>query len=285
MASTPMIREDTVTAKVQYSLPPKDGSRAIAQTVADPVTGKVEKNVEQDGHEGVLIENIRGRENLYTLDNAGFQFHIRPTKLVANDFQDEKKVKGEYYAESTELIKEFTGASRVVIFDHTHRLRRPAHSESSADRRQPVAVAHVDQTKAASITRVRRHVPEEAENLLKRRFQIMNLWRPIGNPAIDWPLALCDYRSVDPENDVFPVETVFSTYVGETMAVKFNPKHQWKYQRGMTPDETVLIKCFDSLQDGSVAVFTPHTGFQDPTTPPDAPLRESIELRALVFYD
>lgn len=135
----------------------------------------------------------------------------------------------------------------VDLSCQAHRLRHPAHSESSADRRQPVAVAHVDQTKAASITRVRRHVPEEADNLLKRRFQIMNLWRPIGNPAIDWPLALCDYRSVDPENDVFPVETVFSTYVGETMAVKFNPKHQWKYQRGMTPDEIVLIKWFVSF--------------------------------------
>jgi len=42
---------------------------------------------------------------------------------------------------------------------------------------------------------------------------------------------------------------------------------------------------FDSVQDGSVAVFTPHTAFQDPTTSQNAPLRESIELRALVFYD
>lgn len=45
------------------------------------------------------------------------------------------------------------------------------------------------------------------------------------------------------------------------------------------------VGSFDSVQDGSVAVFTPHTGFEDPTTPKDAPLRESIELRALVFYD
>jgi hypothetical protein len=42
---------------------------------------------------------------------------------------------------------------------------------------------------------------------------------------------------------------------------------------------------FDSVQDGSVAVLTPHTAFEDPSTPKDAPLRESIELRALVFYD
>ena len=41
----------------------------------------------------------------------------------------------------------------------------------------------------------------------------------------------------------------------------------------------------DSINDGSVAVLTPHTAFADPTTPPDAPLRQSIEIRALVFYD
>jgi len=98
---------------------------------------------------------------------------------------------------------------------------------------------------------------------------------------------------------------------GETFGVCFNERHQWKYLRGMTPDEGVLIKwcvlilystghvllydvagcscvlqySFDSVQDGSVAAFTPHTGFEDPTTPPNAPKRESIELRALVFYD
>jgi hypothetical protein len=127
-----------------------------------------------------------------------------------------------------------------------HRLRRPEEKESTS-RRQPTALAHVDQTTAASITRVRRHLPEEADTLLKRRFQIINLWRPIGNPAINEPLALCDYRSVDAKNDLFPVQLDFETYIGETMGVKYNPKHQWKYQRAMAPDETVLIKWLASF--------------------------------------
>jgi len=53
--------------------------------------------------------------------------------------------------------------------------------------------------------------------------------------------------------------------------------HRWVADR--------TLESFDSVQDGSVAVFVPHTGFQDPTTPEGTPLRESIELRALVFYD
>ncbi|EKM75015.1 hypothetical protein AGABI1DRAFT_116593 [Agaricus bisporus var. burnettii JB137-S8] len=285
MSATPITNQDTVSASIKYSIPPGDGSQARWDfTSNDPVTGVEERNFEE-GQVNVMIENIRGQEHLYSLDRTGFLFCVRPTKMHASDFQDEKKVKEEYYPESIQLIKDVTGASRVVLFDHTHRLRRPGEPETSSERRQPVSLAHVDQTTAASIIRVRRHLPEEADTLLKRRFQIINLWRPIENPALDWPLALCDFRSVDMESDLFPVTTLFPTHTGETMAVKYNPKHQWKYQHGTTPDEVVLIKCFDSIQDGSVAVLTPHTGFQDPTTPPDAPFRESIELRALVFYD
>ena len=102
---------------------------------------------------------------------------------------------------------------------------------------------HVDQTTAASIARVHRHLPaSDVPDLLKRRFQIINLWRPISHAALDWPLGLCDYRSVDPEKDVVPVTLVYPDRDGETLGVKFNPNHRWKYFRGMTPDELVLIK-------------------------------------------
>ncbi|KAJ3518940.1 hypothetical protein NMY22_g13432 [Coprinellus aureogranulatus] len=141
-------------------------------------------------------------------------------------------------------------------------------------------------TTKSSIARVHRHLPaSDAPALLEKRFQIINLWRPINVPALEWPLGLCDYRSVNPEKDALPVALVYPDREGETYGITYNPNHKWKYLRGMTPEEVVLIKCFDSVQDGSVAVFTPHTGFSDPTTPPDAPHRESIELRALVFYD
>ena len=102
---------------------------------------------------------------------------------------------------------------------------------------------HVDQTTAASIARVHRHLPaSDVPALLKRRFQIINLWRPISHVALDWPLGLCDYRSVDPKKDVVPVTLVYPDREGETLGVKFNPDHRWRYFRGMTPDELVLIK-------------------------------------------
>jgi hypothetical protein len=123
------------------------------------------------------------------------------------------------------------------------RRRRPGEIDDSPDRRQPVAQAHVDQTTASAIARVHRHLPsKDAPALLRRRFQIINLWRPISHPAIDWPLALCDYRSVDPKSDTFPVALIYPDREGETMAISYNPNQKWKYFHGMTPDEIVLIK-------------------------------------------
>lgn len=273
----------STTAKLTYFSPPSDGSRPFSHINVDAQTGVRRKNWIEQVHQ-MQIENIRGKEDSVSLDTAGFQFYKRPAKHTA--FTDDAQIEKEYYPESIELIKELTGASRAVIFDHTIRRRRPGETEDTPQKRQPVAQVHVDQTTASSIARVHRHLPPaDAPSLLKRRFQIINLWRPISHAALDWPLALCDYRSLDGKKDLHPLALIYPDREGETFAVSHNPEHKWKYLRGMEPDDIVLIKCFDSVQDGTMAIYAPHTGFEDPTTPADAPLRESIELRALVFYD
>jgi hypothetical protein len=110
-------------------------------------------------------------------------------------------------------------------------------------------MVHVDQTNASAAARVHRHLPaNDAPELLKHRFQIINLWHPIHHPAWDWPLALCDYRSIDPQNDLVPTTLVYPDREGETMSVKYNPNHKWKYLKGMHPDEFVLIKWYISIQ-------------------------------------
>jgi hypothetical protein len=80
-----------------------------------------------------------------------------------------------------------------------------------------------------------------------------------------------------------PSDLVYPHRTGETYSVTYNPAHRWFYLRGMGTDEALLLKCYDSKTDGR-ARFTPHTAFDDPTAPADAPPRESIELRTLVFH-
>jgi len=273
----------TVTANLVYFSPPADGSVPYTYINADPTTGERKTNWVLEPHD-VEIENIRGREDTVSLDTAGFGYYKGAAKHAA--FANEEEIKKEYYPESIELVKKLTGASRVVPFDHTIRRRRPGEIDDGPDKRQPVPRVHVDQTESSAVARVHRHLPEsDAPKLLSKRFQIINLWRPIGRPAYDWPLALCDFRSIDRKEDLVPTKLRYPDRDGETFGVKYNSGHKWKYVRGMTPDEFVLIKCFDSQEDGKTAILTPHTAFQDPSTPPDAPLRESIELRLLVFYD
>ncbi|KAJ6475728.1 hypothetical protein C8R47DRAFT_1187187 [Mycena vitilis] len=278
-APTPSI----TTGTLDFFVPPKDGTRAYQSINAKTETGIRDRNFTLESHQ-VQIHNLRGNESAATLDTAGFQLFKHPAKHTS--FANDAEVEKEYYPESIELIKQLTGASRVVLFDHTIRRRRPNEIDDSPNRRQPVSQTHIDQTNKSAVDRVHRHLPaEDVPELLKHRFQIINLWRPISHPAFDWPLALCDFRSVDPSKDVLPVTLVYPNREGETFGVKYNPNQKWTYFSGVAPEELVLIKCYDSLQDGSIALFTPHTAFSDPATPKGAPLRESIELRALVFYD
>jgi len=273
----------STTGSLNFYVPPKDGARAYQSINKSEETGIRDRNFTLEEKE-VTIHNLRGDESAATLDTTGFQLFKHPAKHTA--FATDAEIEREYYPESIELLKELTGAHRVVLFDHTIRRRRPDQIDDGPDRRQPVPQTHIDQTNASSVARVHRHLPaEDVPELLKKRFQIINLWRPISHPADDWPLALCDYSSVDAANDVLPVALVYPDREGETFGVKFNPKQKWTYFSGVTPEELILIKCYDSQQDGSVALFTPHTAFEDPATPKGAPLRESIELRALVFYD
>jgi hypothetical protein len=288
-------------------------------TSAQPPNTKPWTKVDADATSFKLVEhkrsvnNLRGRESEFTTDNSGFAVFNSPSN--EKKFTDDAAVRGGYYQEIEALLRsQIPRIKKVVIFDHTIRRRVPNAP------RAPVQQVHVDQTPGAAEVRVRRHVPkDEAEELLKGRYQIINVWRPIENPAADFPLAVIDWRTTQPEDfvpvdllypkradsvvddddrgkEVRPHESVwYSTegyeVRGETMAVNPNPEHKFYYQKDMTPDEVLLLKCYDSFGEGQplgqkgIAVRTPHTAFIDPSTPKDAPGRQSIEVRCLVFYE
>jgi hypothetical protein len=131
----------------------------------------------------------------------------------------------------------------LTAFRSALRRNRPGEIDDGPTKRQPVNMVHVDQTTASAIGRVHRHLPvSDASNLLERRFQLINLWRPIQNPADEWPLALCDFSTVDTKEDLVPTRLIYPDREGETFSVRHSPRHQWYYVRGMQPEEFVLIK-------------------------------------------
>jgi hypothetical protein len=219
------------------------------------------------------------------VDTAGFAVYNHPAK--EKTFTDEEAIRAGYYDEVEALLREKLGpkVKKVVIFDHTIRRRVKEYAApslfilSQADLscvdpsapRQPVQQVHVDQTPRAAEVRVRRHVedPKEVEDLLSRRYQLINVWRPIENPATDFPLAVIDWRTTSPEDlvkvdllypvrqddkdnddrgkEVFPdpksaTSTEGYEVKGETYSVAPNEKHQLYYYKGMTPEEVMFIK-------------------------------------------
>lgn len=89
-------------------------------------------------------------------------------------------------------------------------------------------------------------------------------------------------RSIRPD-DLIATDLIFPHRRGETYGVAYNPEQRWLYLPDLAPDEAILIKCWDS--DPSVAQFAPHSGFEDPTTPPGTLPRQSIEFRTIAFFD
>jgi hypothetical protein len=229
----------------------------------------------------VAIRDVRPVASTLSLEHEGFQLLTAPTSV--RDFDDEEAIRTRYYAETISLLEELTGASRVVVFDHTIRRRLPgATDRTSGIPRQPVPRVHNDYTVKSGPQRVRDLLGDEADGLLQKRFSVINVWRPIRGPVQDSPLAVTDARSVH-DQDLVATDLIYPDRTGEVYYVKFNPEHKWFYAPAMRDDEIMLIKCYDSVDDGR-ARFVPHSAFVDPTTPAGAPPRESIELRTLVFY-
>jgi len=186
-----------------------------------------------------------------------------------------------YYPEAIDLVKRISGATRVELFDHTLRSGDEAEREARL-LREPVLSAHNDYTEWSGPNRVREVLPEEADDLLERRFAIIQAWRAINRPIQSNPLAIADARSVAP-GDLLVAERRYPHRVGQTYRLKYNPAHRWFYFPEMRRDEALVFKVFDSETDGR-ARFTPHTSFEDPATPPGAPPRQSIEARTLAFF-
>ncbi|MET0341829.1 MAG: CmcJ/NvfI family oxidoreductase [Polyangiales bacterium] len=228
----------------------------------------------------VRVHNARVLAEPPTLDASGFERLAHESAL--GDFGDDARIREIYYPEVVALLKRATGASHVVIFDHTKRLAHPSHKDEGL--REAATRVHNDQTFVSGPRRVRDHLPpEQAEARLAKRHGIINVWRPIGVPAATHPLAMCDARSIDP-SDLITSDLVYRDKVGETYSFSHNPRHHWLYYPALRPDEVLLLKIYDSLTDGT-ARLTAHTSFEDPTAPANAPPRRSIEVRTLVFWD
>lgn len=259
-----------------------------------------------------------------TLERNGFELLTSPLPDPDLDFLNNEQVIRTYYPYCERVVREASGARLVAAFDHNVRSAAGKQSQKRIEGGQqvqgPAHVVHGDYTMTSTPDRLRqltrppssndtlRTVLGEGQSLLDAgeieeaiahgRYGIINLWRNIADtPVAVNPLALCDAACVRPQ-DLVVFEIHYADRIGENYFAKYSDGHRWYFYPDMTRDEALLIKQWDSAgrmarthgaesdpADGSEpCTFSFHSAFEDPTTPPDAPDRWSIEVRCAVVW-
>ena len=265
-----------------------DSTGQTAEHLVYPVSSGKKIVRPPNSYQKMIISDGREKIDSFNLDLQGFSL-IKHKSSVA-DFYDNEAVKRQYYPEMIELLKTQLHATDVLIFDHNQRSKVRA-AAKQPEVRNPVASAHVDYTLSSAPDRSI-EILEKANksHYVRRRLALINAWRPIIGPAEDFPLALCDVRTVQADDLVQTHIHHFSEsdpdtprHSGQIYSLRHNLSHKWYYFSAMQPDEVLLLRNWDSTADKK-SDYTPHTGFKNNLAPEGTIPRESIEIRALVVY-
>jgi hypothetical protein len=235
----------------------------------------------------VRITDARGVSTPASVHREGFELWDAPSQI--RNFREDEEVRRIYYNECADLACAVTGGRRGYVFDHLVRKREAGRPSLTfgrhGDGSQPAAAGrvHNDYTEESGRKRLALVVQDPKAVEAVGRYCIVNIWRSIAGPVLDTPLAVCDARSVA-ARDLVASEIRYPTRSGEIYLLAHSPRHQWSYYSGMDRHEALIFKQYDSQVSG-VARYTPHSAFDLPIIPPQAPLRESIEIRCIVVFD
>jgi hypothetical protein len=237
----------------------------------------------------MVVADMRYRANdspAFSLSREGFTLATAPTTV--RDFYDREEVSRSYIPEAAELVRRLTGCAATAMLNQPvvrvsgRAGERPAGTTFTGD------FAHADFSAAGAEYMLRRNLPpDEAAARLKNRYAVYNVWRAFSGAPQDVPLALCDTRTVAPDDKQY-CEITMTSATGETMTWEnitylHNGEHRWWYCADMTRDEAYVFRGFDS--DPARAEQVPHSAFADPSCPDTAPPRASIEIRMFAFYE
>lgn len=274
-----MQRQHCVRATFNYTL---DDGTVPEVYFYEPPPGTVIHSPGNDPHEMEIADGWQ-RAGGFSLDREGFalkEFHD-----AFDRFDHDEAVRSQFYPPVAEFVRTTVGARRVIVFDHTIRSKvneQQQTAEHATTQRAPVMIVHCDYTPVSGPLRVRQMLPDEADSLLHRRVAFYNFWKPLKRRVEEKPLAMCEVTSAT-QDDMLKMTLRYRDRTGEIFVMRHSSGHRWWYFPRMTPENVVLLKTYESETDGR-ARFLGHSAFDDPNTPPDAPVRESIEIRTMAFF-
>lgn len=230
------------------------------------------------------ISDIRQGQGSLDFGETGVAILPFESTMTYADFEDDQKIKSTYFVELEDRIQRFLGASEVRFFRYGIRKRHAAFPVSTGqdyEFAQPTSIAHVDASLESTKMEMEKQFGDRAASLMSRRFQWVNVWKPLRGPVNDWPLCFCDASSVQP-TDLEPTDMVYPDYYTENLSLRFNAAQKWYYISDHQPDEIIVFKQSDSNPKGVAGV--PHCSFANPLVKAGELPRESVEARALVIY-
>lgn len=270
------VRPRTVTGVVNYLAAMSERPRYYANDHSRDVLVLDPRNVQ--------IEDARSRAIAPSLQREGFTL-VEHRSAVSN-FRDSSEVARVHPPEIEQLIQRLSGADAVVV-SSPGVLR---FSEASADsgklnNSRPARFVHIDVSDATAHAFAERSQPASFAHPV-RRYAHYNVWRVISPPPQDVPLAVCEATTLAPE-DLVAADAVFDApgkpeWSFEGLLVHHSERHRWAYFSGMSRDEALVFKTHDS--DPAQPHHVPHSAFNDPSCPPGAPPRASIEMRAIAYW-
>jgi hypothetical protein len=220
------------------------------------------------------------------------------------NFYDAAEVERVFYPEIEQLLlKFFPGATDALVYNHdVFDKDYKGDRTEDQDNKNPgvnsnyAYIVHNDLNDNSGRVRCRElltknlrnfgreqhYTAEQAEAKMSRRFMSINLAKPMETVRQN-PFVLCAWPSFADQ----PYITNYRIYddrVGETTRFTYRPGHEWYWFPQQKPTEVSMLKCYDSVTDGSVSRWSFHSACIDPTAPDDAPCRRNVVVRSFIFF-
>ncbi|KAK9802077.1 putative Methyltransferase [Seiridium cardinale] len=279
------VEHDTISTEVTYlKYDPKHHHEKL-YTVNYDTGGVFPRTNALNEPKAVFVHNFRDVQSPQSFGDYGFSSTRLRSALQPGDFDAPDKVEDVFYPEAIKALRQlFPDAAKIEMLEHQIRKRHPAFPVATGEPYQnllPTTLVHIDFT-PDSATKIS-HAAFRAASQQYRRLLTVNLWKSLQGPGNDWPLGLCDWRTVDRDSEVEHQDVVFNDRYSENARIYYGPKHQWYYFKDLQDDEVIVFRQSDSAIQGGGGV--PHTGFFNPHVDKDAAPRVSIELRAFVYFE
>jgi hypothetical protein len=220
------------------------------------------------------------------------------------NFYDSAEVERLYYPEIEKLLLQFfPGATDALVYNHdvfdkdyTGNRAEDQDSKNPGVNKNYANLVHNDLNDNSGRVRCRELLTQNLRNFgrqqhyteaqaaakMARRFMSINLAKPMETVGQN-PFVLCAWPSFADQ----PYITNYRIYddrVGETTRFTYRPTHEWYWFPQQRSTEVSMLKCYDSVTDGSVSRWSFHTSCIDPTAPDDAPCRKNLVVRSFVFF-